>query len=192
MEMWLLVSNATIIGFRTLHFYSQFIGEPENENMVAPNWDKVYYLRKLSYINILAVYPIYFLVTIIGTHWFVESTKYSNCVRFLFIFQLADTEQYSFLIFWLIINMIILLSYGILLMSLKIAQRNGNIMTKNILLLLRRMDIHEVDNELFDNAKQNLEEENSKRIDLIFNLNEFGIYLMMRGLTSQEYVKFPT
>lgn len=96
------------------------------------------------------------------------------------------------MIFWLIINMIILLSYGILLISLKIAQRNGEVMAKNILLLLRRMDIHEVDNELFDNAKQNLEEENSKRVDLIYNLNEFGIYLMMRGLSNNEYVKFPT
>lgn len=100
--------------------------------------------------------------------------------------------MYSFFVFWLLCNLILLLSYAILLASLQLAKNSSESMRKQLLLLLRRLDIHEFDSEIYDNAKQNYEEENNKKIDLISNLNEYGIFLLVRGLQNSEYVKLPT
>jgi hypothetical protein len=55
-------------------------------------------------------------------------------------------------------------------------------MRRSILSLLRRMDINEIDNDLYENARANVQEENQRRQDTIKTLNEYGLYFMQRGL----------
>jgi hypothetical protein len=51
-------------------------------------------------------------------------------------------------------------------------------MRRTILSLLRRMNIYEVDNDLYENARANIEEENQRRHETIKTLNEYGLYFI--------------
>eukprot|EP00347_Sterkiella_histriomuscorum_P013153 403365807 len=55
-----------------------------------------------------------------------------------------------------------------------------------------KMRIHEIDNELIENARANVQEESFKRIETIRTLNEYGIYYMQRGIQSSEFKKIKT
>jgi hypothetical protein len=44
--------------------------------------------------------------------------------------------------------------------------------------MLRRMDVYEMDNELYENARANVQEENQRRQETIKTLNEYGLYFM--------------
>lgn len=46
-----------------------------------------------------------------------------------------------------------------------------------------------MDNELYENARANVQEENQRRQETIKTLNEYGLYFMQRGLNSQEFQK---
>eukprot|EP00344_Euplotes_crassus_P007236 CAMPEP_0196996480 /NCGR_PEP_ID=MMETSP1380-20130617/2342_1 /TAXON_ID=5936 /ORGANISM="Euplotes crassus, Strain CT5" /LENGTH=128 /DNA_ID=CAMNT_0042412451 /DNA_START=479 /DNA_END=865 /DNA_ORIENTATION=- len=61
---------------------------------------------------------------------------------------------------------------------------------KNIITLLRKIDFE--DNELLENSRANIMNENSKRNEMIQILNEYGIYFMNYGLTDNEIVRFKT
>jgi hypothetical protein len=61
---------------------------------------------------------------------------------------------------------------------------------KNIITLLRKIDFH--DNELLENSRANIQNENAKRNDMIQILNDYGIYFMNYGLTEGEIFRFKT
>jgi hypothetical protein len=86
------------------------------------------------------------------------------------------------MIFWIILCYILVICYGILVIVWICAHQSALKMRKNTISLLRRMNIHEVDNELYENAKANVQEETQKRQETIKTLNEYGLYFMQRGL----------
>lgn len=88
------------------------------------------------------------------------------------------------MIFWIILNYILILSYGILILVWICAQHNSVKMRKNTLSLLRRMNIHEIDTDLYENARANVQEETQRRNETIKTLNEYGIYFMQKGLVA--------
>ena len=120
---------------------------------------KPFKLKVISYVTLFLVFPFYVFWTFLGTQWFVASNETSDCF--------SDIEQYSFMIFWVIINLILIISYLILTFSLYLALDNIHTIRKNTILLLRRLDVHEVDNELFDSALANVEQENARRQELL-------------------------
>ncbi|CDW85966.1 zinc c3hc4 type domain-containing protein [Stylonychia lemnae] len=54
------------------------------------------------------------------------------------------------------------------------------------------MRINDVDNEIIENARANVQEEAQKRLETIKTLNEYGIYYMLRGIQQAEFMKIKT
>ena len=167
------------ITFRFLHFAGHvlsFRSLPADEG-VDFNWNRAQALRTLSYVIILIVFPAFTFWGVIGTVWFMDANDSNgNCF--------TDFEEYSFIIFWLIVTYIWIIAYVLLLALTALTYYRGIVMKRSLVAFLRKIDFE--DNDLFESTRTNIMEENQRRRELIRILNEYGIYFLFFGLTQGE------
>ena len=100
-----------------------------------------------------------------------------------------DTEQgFPFIIFWLILSYSFISCYlSLLLFGLNADHRSKQV-RKSMIQLLRRLSQSPDDNqELYDNAVQNIQDEVNRRQDAVLTLQEYGVYFMLQGLKKEEF-----
>jgi len=139
-------------------------------------------LKVISCVIVGIIYPVFIVSTIIGTMWFVENNRDTpECT--------PDPKHRWFMILWLVVCYTWIITYAALIFIWSFSTINLTRVRSHMLQLLRRMD--HFDDELFENARNHLNEENVKRLDIIKTLHEYGIYFTRRGLTSEEIARLP-
>ena len=153
LHIWLLVSYVLTITFRFLHFAGHvlsFRSMPSEEGEDF-NWNRAQALRTLSYVIILIVFPAFTFWGVIGTVWFMDANDSTgNCF--------TDFEEYSFIIFWLIVTYIWIIAYVLLLALTALTYYRGLVMKRSLVAFLRKIDFE--DNDLFESTRTNIMEEN--------------------------------
>lgn len=76
---------------------------------------------------------------------------------------------------------------SLLLFGLNADHRSKQV-RKSMIQLLRRLSQSPDDNqELYDNAVQNIQDEVNRRQDAVLTLQEYGVYFMLQGLKKEEF-----
>ena len=98
---------------------------------------------------------------------------------------IKDTESYSFLISWCIINYFIILIFTILLLTWHDVSQKSVETRKNLLVILRQVNLHEQEGlDILENAIESVKDVINRRQDFVRTLNEYGIFLMQRGINN--------
>jgi hypothetical protein len=115
MNLWLIVSNLTLLAIRVSHIIGQnwsgALTEPEQneadqhdeEQNINPEskfiWENAQKLKSLTTVIIFAIFPFFIFWTIIGNMWVLESgEKTPGCVRISFNNNLLDLRARALLL----------------------------------------------------------------------------------------------